>query len=138
MADVGVMVLVAVDVLVAVAVAVLVTVGELVRIAVVAVLVAVGLLVRVTMAVAVAVSAAVGVRLGVISKFPRPGASELSAGVTFVAVNSRITNKIMIIQRLANLFLRSRVCDFSVVRVTEGTSGLLRNWSTISLSSFLG
>lgn len=56
--------------------------------------------------VLVAVAVAVVVRLGVISKFPGLDASELSASVIFVVVRNRKNNKMMGIQRLANLLLR--------------------------------
>lgn len=44
----------------------------------------------------------------------------------------------MRIQRLAHLFLRGGGSIFSVIGVTGGTSGGLRNLSITSLSSFLG
>jgi len=114
---------------------VLVAVGPPVAVAV-AVAFAAAIAVAVVVAVAVAVAVAVGVRPGVTTKFLRLGA--LYTGVTPLAVNNRRANKRMRIQRLANLILCDGDCIFSMVEVTGGTSGYLRNWSTRSLSSFPG
>jgi hypothetical protein len=86
--------------------------------------------------VMVAVAVAVDVWFGLTSKFSRMGASELYAGVTpFAISNGRINKIVTRIQRLANLFLCSGGCIFSIVGVIGCTSVGKHNWSLISLSS---
>ena len=77
--------------------------------------------------VLVAVAVAVVVGLGVISKLPMIDTSELTASTTLVVVSNRKTNKMMGIQRLTNLLIRDGGCIFSIVGVTGGASGDLRN-----------